>query len=73
MQRLLDLIPAGVIRIDLLAPPFSGHLHPVLAMGRALCERYQVRIISTQGVASSVAASGLKGCRCQVITISRCF
>lgn len=56
MQRLFDLIPAGVTRIDLLAPPFSGHLHPVLAMGRALSERYQVRIISTHGVATSVAA-----------------
>ncbi|NDO83694.1 glycosyl transferase [Citrobacter sp. NCU1] len=61
MQRLFDLIPAGVTRIDLLAPPFSGHLHPVLAMGRALSKRYQVRIISTQGAASSVAAAGLMG------------
>lgn len=61
MQRLFDLIPAGVTRIDLLAPPFSGHLHPVLAMGRVLSERYQVRIISTRVVASSVAAAGLAG------------
>lgn len=61
MQRLFDLIPTGVTRIDLLAPPFSGHLHPVLAMGRALSERYQVRIISTHGVATSVAAAGLMG------------
>lgn len=36
MQRSYDLIPPGLTRIDLLAPPFAGHLHPVLAMGLAL-------------------------------------
>lgn len=61
MQRLFDLIPAGVTRIDLLAPPFSGHLHPVLALGRALSAHYQVRIITTRGAAAAVAAAGLSG------------
>ncbi|AHG18365.1 glycosyl transferase [Chania multitudinisentens RB-25] len=61
MQRLLDIIPPGVTRIDLLAPPFSGHLHPVLAMGRALSTRYQVRIISTHGAEARIQASGLVG------------
>lgn len=59
MQRLLDLIPAGITRIDLLAPPFSGHLHPVLAMGRALSAHYQVRIISTSGAQKRIEAAGL--------------
>lgn len=61
MQRLFDLIPAGVTRIDLLAPPFSGHLHPVLALGRALAVHYQVRIISTRGASARIAAAGLQG------------
>lgn len=61
MQRLFDLIPDNVTRIDLLAPPFSGHLHPVLAMGRALSAHYQVRIISTRGASARIAASGLQG------------
>lgn len=59
MQRLLDLIPAGITRIDLLAPPFAGHLHPVLAMGRALSAHYQVRIISTSGAQKRIEAAGL--------------
>ncbi len=58
MQRLLDLIPPGVSRIDLLAPPFSGHLHPVLALGRALSSRYQVRIVSTRGAVTRIHAAG---------------
>lgn len=61
MQRLFDIIPAGVTRIDLVAPPFSGHLHPVLALGKALTARYQVRIISTQGALSRIQAAGLSG------------
>ncbi|GKX61047.1 glycosyltransferase [Leminorella grimontii] len=60
MQRLLDLIPPNVTRIDLLAPPFSGHLHPVLAMGRALSACYQVRIISTCGARARIEAAGLE-------------
>lgn len=59
MQRLYDLIPPGVTRIDLLAPPFAGHLHPVLAMGLALSPQYQVRIISTHGAAAKITAAGL--------------
>ncbi|POP47273.1 glycosyl transferase [Superficieibacter electus] len=59
MQRLFDLIPAGVTYIDLLAPPFAGHLHPVLAMGKALSAHYQVRIISTHGAKKRIEAAGL--------------
>ncbi|KLG14307.1 glycosyl transferase [Enterobacter cloacae subsp. cloacae] len=61
MQRLFSLIPPGITRIDLLAPPFSGHLHPVLALGRALSDHYQVRIISTHGASISIQAAGLDG------------
>lgn len=61
MQRLLDSIPPDVTRIDLLAPPFSGHLHPVLAMGRVLSSRYHVRIISTSGSRADIDAAGLNG------------
>lgn len=59
MERLLALIPPDVTRIDLLAPPFAGHLHPVLAMGRALSTHYQVRIISTEGARTRIEAAGL--------------
>lgn len=59
MQRLYNLIPTGTTRIDLLAPPFSGHLHPILALARALSTHYQVRVISTQGAAASVLAAEL--------------
>lgn len=61
MERLFDLIPPNVSRIDLLAPPFFGHLHPVLAMGKALSARYQVRIISTHGAGARITAAGLSG------------
>lgn len=61
MQRLLALIPPGTSRIDLLAPPFAGHLNPVLAMGRALAELYQVRILSTQKALPRIHAAGLTG------------
>lgn len=61
MKALLALIPASVRRIDLLAPPFSGHLHPVLALGRALAVKYEVRIISTQGAQLRITNAGLPG------------
>src|SRR5687767_451492 len=48
-------------RIDFLAPPFSGHLHPTLAMARALRERYEVRIISSEQAQRRIAAAGLAG------------
>jgi len=61
MKSLLALIPPSVRRIDLLAPPFSGHLHPVLALGRALSPQYEVRIISTQGALLRITGAGLQG------------
>lgn len=61
MKKLLTLIPPNTQRIDLLAPPFSGHLHPVLALGRVLAADYEVRIISTAGAQTRIAQAGLQG------------
>lgn len=49
------------MRIELVAPPFSGHLHPVLAMAHALASEHEVRVISTPSVQGAIAACGLQG------------
>jgi len=48
-------------RIDLLAPPFAGHLHPMLAIGRALSEIAEITVISTEGAQGRIAQAGLTG------------
>jgi len=48
-------------RIDLLAPPFSGHLHPLLGIGRALAPHYNVRMLSSANALGSIRAAGLDG------------
>lgn len=48
-------------RIDLVAPPFSGHLHPILAMGRILAPHCRVRVLSTGGAQAAINAAGLEG------------
>ncbi|WP_445765994.1 glycosyltransferase [Rheinheimera sp.] len=49
-----------VERIDLLAPPFKGHLHPILAMGRQLKQAgYHVRVISSSLAQADIHAAGL--------------
>jgi len=48
-------------RIDLICPPFSGHLHPMLAIGRALMRDYKVRVISTPAAQERIRAAGLDG------------
>jgi UDP:flavonoid glycosyltransferase YjiC (YdhE family) len=48
-------------RIDLLAPPFAGHLHPILAIGRALQPIADIRVISTEGASSRIRLAGLDG------------
>ena len=46
--------------IDLAAPPFCGHLHPVLGMARRLAQDYDVRLLTTErGMAR--AGGGLEG------------
>jgi UDP:flavonoid glycosyltransferase YjiC (YdhE family) len=48
-------------RIDLLAPPFAGHLHPILAIGRALRDIADVEVVSTEGAQMRIRAAGLRG------------
>jgi UDP:flavonoid glycosyltransferase YjiC (YdhE family) len=47
-------------RIDFLAPPFSGHLHPILGMARLAQENYQVRVLSTEAGTERIRAAGLE-------------
>ncbi|MEP7013703.1 MAG: nucleotide disphospho-sugar-binding domain-containing protein [Acidobacteriota bacterium] len=48
-------------RIDLIGPPFAGHLHPLLGIGRRLARDYEVRVISTERAQPEIAAAGLIG------------
>ncbi|NOT88841.1 MAG: glycosyl transferase [Lysobacter sp.] len=48
-------------RIELLAPPFAGHLHPILAIGRALRDIADVEIVSTERAQDRIRAAGLSG------------
>lgn len=48
-------------KIDLLAPPFAGHLHPVLAIGRALRDIADIEVISTDAAQARIRAAGLAG------------
>lgn len=48
-------------RIELLAPPFAGHLHPILAIGRALRDIADVEVISTEAAQPRIRAAGLAG------------
>lgn len=48
-------------RIDLLAPPFAGHLHPILAMGRALNTLAEIRVLSTEAAQARIRMAGLRG------------
>ena len=47
------------MKIDLIAPPFSGHLHPILAMARALADEFDVRVVSTPGMQRRIRDAGL--------------
>lgn len=49
------------MKIELLAPPYNGHLHPVLAMARQLQSRHAVTVLSTPGAQPAIRASGLQG------------
>ncbi len=49
------------MRIELLAPPYSGHLHPVLAIARALQHAHEVTVLSTPGAQADIAACGVRG------------
>ncbi|MCW5202064.1 hypothetical protein VU12_03895 [Desulfobulbus sp. US4] len=46
-------------QIDFVAPPFKGHLHPILAMGRLLAPYYDVCVISSASAQSDIRVAGL--------------
>lgn len=48
-------------RVDLLAPPMAGHLHPILGLGQALAREFDVRVLSSEGAQREIAAAGLTG------------
>ena len=48
-------------RIDLVAPPFAGHLHPILGIARRLAQDHEVRVLSTAKARAEIAAAGLHG------------
>lgn len=48
-------------RVDLIAPPFRGHLHPMIGLGRALAEVAEVRVLTGAALVAEIAASGLAG------------
>lgn len=47
------------LKIDLIAPPFHGHLHPLLGVARILKDFAQVRVVTTQDAIPVVEAAGL--------------
>jgi len=48
-------------RIALVAPPFSGHLHPLLGLGRALRDIADVCVFSSAAAQPAIAAAELHG------------
>lgn len=48
-------------RIDVVAPPMAGHLHPTLGVAVGLAREFDVRVVSSEGVQSQIAAAGLRG------------
>ena len=49
------------MRVDLLAPPFRGHLHPILAIAAELAPAHRVRVLSTPAATAEIAACDLEG------------
>ncbi|MBS4751883.1 glycosyltransferase family 1 protein [Nocardioides sp. zg-ZUI104] len=51
------------VRVDLVAPPMAGHLHPVLGIAVRLAAEpdLAVRVVSTPGAAGVIAAAGVPG------------
>ncbi|MBM7518427.1 nucleotide disphospho-sugar-binding domain-containing protein [Nocardioides nitrophenolicus] len=50
-------------RVDLVAPPMAGHLHPILGIAARLAAEpgLEVRVISTAAALPAIAASGVSG------------
>jgi len=45
--------------IDLVAPPYAGHLFPLLELGRRLRDRAPIRVITTPAAADTIRLCGL--------------
>ena len=48
-------------RIDVVAPPMAGHLHPALGVAVGLAREFDVRMVSSEGAQGQIAAAGLHG------------
>jgi UDP:flavonoid glycosyltransferase YjiC (YdhE family) len=48
------------LKIDLVAPPFHGHLHPILALGKILREFAEVRVLTTPSQEDDVRSVGFR-------------
>ena len=53
--------PSSPPLIFLVAPPFCGHLHPLLGIARALAADFSVVVASTEQAQPAIASSGLAG------------
>lgn len=51
----------GRHRVALVAPPFSGHLHPLLGIGRAIRGHADVRVFSSVAAQGTIASADLDG------------
>ncbi|MBR7781638.1 glycosyltransferase [Undibacterium luofuense] len=60
LQALMATKGKKALRIDFLAPPFAGHLHPVLALARAAAAEHSVQVISTPAAGKAIAQAGLQ-------------
>lgn len=51
------------LKIDLVAPPFAGHLYPALCLARGLKEKgfTEIRVLTTRSGLAAVEQSGLSG------------
>lgn len=47
------------LRIELLAPPYSGHLHPVLAIALQLAPEHDVVVLGTPAAQAAIASCGV--------------
>ena len=50
------------LKIDLVVPPFHGHLHPALGLAQILREFAEIRILTTPDAAETVAQAGFELC-----------
>ena len=53
-----------MMNILLIAPPFSGHLNPMLGLGVYLKQYYKVKVLSTYSAKQAIESAGLSGVYC---------